>query len=299
MSEPPEAENMPTRKCRVCGATYPATTEYFVGNKGSLYGVDRICWECKRKAHRKYREENREALRERGRTYREENRELLREKTRQRVSENFDEVHEYRKQYHEKNKEKLNEWNRNYYYENREKEIERMRVYREKNREAKRALDLRRYYEQSEEARDQKLAAKREWNTKNRDKIRLQNQKWRLENPYKHAVNKQLRKARERGLPNTLTIAEWQAALDYFGGRCAYCGSEGELSQDHYVPLSDPDCPGTVVQNILPACRGCNSSKKNLPPAQWLRRKFDEQAKEIEQRIKAYFEQIRKEQTIK
>lgn len=299
MSEPPATATTPTRTCRVCGATYPATTEFFVGNKGSLYGVDRICWDCKRAAHQKYREENRELLREKNQRYREENREVLREKQRQFVAKNPDKIRQSQQKHYEKNREKIQEKDRQRYYKNHEREIERMRIYREEHREEKRESERRRYHENSEEEREHLRAVKREWKAKNRDKIREGNQRWRKENPHKKAVAQHRWKARRRGLEDTLTAEEWKVALDYFGGRCAYCGQVGELSQDHYVPLSDPDCPGTVVRNILPACIGCNSSKKNLQPSQWLRRKFGNQSAEIERRIYGYFEQIENARKIK
>lgn len=50
---------------------------------------------------------------------------------------------------------------------------------------------------------------------------------------------------------------------------CAYCGTERELTKDHVIPRSrggsnEPD-------NIVWACRNCNSAKGNRTPGEWLR----------------------------
>ena len=51
--------------------------------------------------------------------------------------------------------------------------------------------------------------------------------------------------------------------------KCAYCGSTGVLAQDHFIPISNPDCPGTIPGNIVPACTKCNSSKCGNHPDRW------------------------------
>lgn len=65
-----------------------------------------------------------------------------------------------------------------------------------------------------------------------------------------------------KGLPNTLTDVEWDSAVRFFEGKCAYCGKAGKtLTQDHFIPLSKGG--GYTADNIIPACGSCNSSKKN------------------------------------
>jgi 5-methylcytosine-specific restriction endonuclease McrA len=51
--------------------------------------------------------------------------------------------------------------------------------------------------------------------------------------------------------------------------RCHYCGSTSDLTRDHIVPRSrggslEPD-------NIVYACRSCNSAKGDRTPEEWLR----------------------------
>lgn len=55
-----------------------------------------------------------------------------------------------------------------------------------------------------------------------------------------------------------LTTAEWKAILELYGGRCAYCGSQG-ATQDHVVPVSRGGAH--TANNVVPSCRPCNSRK--------------------------------------
>jgi hypothetical protein len=107
------------------------------------------------------------------------------------------------------------------------------------------------------------------------------------------------RRAKEKGLPSTLTNDDWNRALSYFGGFCAYCGRPAgfwhTLAQDHFVPVNKGG--GYTPDNIVPACHGvdgCNNSKNNNDPADWLTRKFGKRkANAILKRIREYFEWIK------
>lgn len=79
------------------------------------------------------------------------------------------------------------------------------------------------------------------------------------------------RKARLRSLASPgVTLLEWSAIVEYFGGCCAYCLSRA-TSVDHLVPISRGglDAP----DNVVPACRSCNSSKNAKSLLQWVRMK--------------------------
>lgn len=59
---------------------------------------------------------------------------------------------------------------------------------------------------------------------------------------------------------STLTTDEWLALLDAHEHRCFYCKRElKRLTQDHVTPLSRGG--EHTMDNIVPACRPCNSSK--------------------------------------
>jgi ribosomal protein L37AE/L43A len=82
---------------------------------------------------------------------------------------------------------------------------------------------------------------------------------------------------RKRSLPHAFTQQDWERALEYWGYRCAVCGRPRglwhTLAADHWIPLTHPDCPGTVPTNIIPLCHGeggCNNSKGKKMPDAWL-----------------------------
>jgi 5-methylcytosine-specific restriction protein A len=53
-------------------------------------------------------------------------------------------------------------------------------------------------------------------------------------------------------------------------GRCYYCGAPtdpAELTMDHIVPLSRGG--KSTKSNIVPACKTCNTKKKQLLPMEW------------------------------
>jgi 5-methylcytosine-specific restriction endonuclease McrA len=70
---------------------------------------------------------------------------------------------------------------------------------------------------------------------------------------------------------NDLTDAEWSAIQAAWGG-CAYCGAtEGSLQRDCVLPISRGG--RYTLDNVVPACRSCNTSKCNDEVTGWLRRK--------------------------
>lgn len=89
----------------------------------------------------------------------------------------------------------------------------------------------------------------------------------RQANPAREREIERARRNRELGARGSHTEVEWQAVLEQFGGRCAYCGSEGADTRDHLRPLSGGGTDD--ISNIVPACRSCNSSKGNRTLAEW------------------------------
>ena len=76
------------------------------------------------------------------------------------------------------------------------------------------------------------------------------------------------RKARIRSMEKNFTTQDWQRCLEYFQNKCAYCGSDGDLQQEHFIPVNDG---GTYTpDNIIPACAPCNSRKQRKDPFDYL-----------------------------
>lgn len=86
-----------------------------------------------------------------------------------------------------------------------------------------------------------------------------------------HRQKSKRRKAIERGsIGLHITGKQVDARFAQFGHRCAYCGTTGNLQIEHVVPIS---CGGThVLSNIVPACKGCNFSKRDKDAESWYRK---------------------------
>lgn len=104
------------------------------------------------------------------------------------------------------------------------------------------------------------------WRKANRDRM-LSYERTRYKKLYPtrgHLIRakRQLRIARERNLPATLTDREWMAIVTAFDGRCAYCDNPWQ-DIEHLVPVARGG--GLTKENVVPACGGCNKSKGARP----------------------------------
>jgi 5-methylcytosine-specific restriction endonuclease McrA len=85
------------------------------------------------------------------------------------------------------------------------------------------------------------------------------------------AVAARRRKRRMARVEHDLTDEQWSALQAAWGG-CAYCGAtDTPLQRDCVLALSRGG--RYTLENIVPACRSCNTSKCNGEITVWLRRK--------------------------
>lgn len=154
---------------------------------------------------------------------------------------------EYDKKYNIENREKKIEYSRRRYYEN----IEEMREYYKKRNKDKDYLRKRREYRKTRKERDKELYSI-----------------WRKNNTERISTNKQRRYTKMKGLKSDLTHDDWLNTVEYFTYSCAYCGEKSDdLTRDHFIPVT---LNGTFTKdNIIPACRSCNSSKNNKEFNNW------------------------------
>jgi 5-methylcytosine-specific restriction endonuclease McrA len=76
-------------------------------------------------------------------------------------------------------------------------------------------------------------------------------------------IKRQRRKARE------LRASQWWKRR-CAKGRCHYCGRPTpakELTMDHIVPIARGG--RSTKGNVVPACKACNTAKKQLLPMEW------------------------------
>jgi hypothetical protein len=188
--------------------------------------------------------------------------------------------------YRTANRDSIREYNREYYALNADRLQEYRAARADKSREWNRAN------------RDKKRQHGRKWYAANIEKVREYHRKYRAASSDMSRVRDQRRNARKHGLPNEFTATDWQHALAHFNGCCAVCGRQPglwhTLAMDHWIPLTSPDCPGTVPWNIVPLCHGvdgCNNTKFNRDADEWLLDKFGpRKGKAILRRIEAFLD---------
>ena len=68
-----------------------------------------------------------------------------------------------------------------------------------------------------------------------------------------------VRKEREQRASGWHSDAEFELLVWLYQNRCAYCWFEADLTEDHVIPLVAGG--SNAIENILPACKYCNSKK--------------------------------------
>lgn len=99
--------------------------------------------------------------------------------------------------------------------------------------------------------------------------------KWKAANPIAYKVHHANgRHRRTEYLKNTplserVKVGQWKDLVSWWGMQCAYCGCPlTEVHVDHVVPVSHGGAHR--IDNILPVCKHCNSSKNNKPLEEWM-----------------------------
>lgn len=112
------------------------------------------------------------------------------------------------------------------------------------------------------------------------------NKKYRQEHLEERRVCTHRRKARQRLLPSTLTIQQWESIKEHFNNLCAYCGENKKLTIEHFVPVSKMG--ELTVNNVLPVCSPCNNSKGARNFLEW----YPEYRRYSQKREKAIIEYL-------
>lgn len=253
---------MNTKICKQCGEEFPATTQYFHIDKKGKFGITNICKACRNNIYRLKRVKQKvkdgykictkchkelpatieyftikkkckygvaSQCKQCDQKYYEDNKERILKRQKQYSENNKAKISKYRKEYREKNIEKLLKQNKLYYLNN----IEKFREYEKKNK----------------------------------DRIEIRRKQYRKNNKEKFKFYSKKRDAIKRKLPHNLTVEQWGKCKQYFNNRCAYCGRTLPLHQEHFIPLSKGG--EYTINNIIPACKSCNSSKRDKNFFEW------------------------------
>ena len=139
--EPQRGKTFRCSKCKV----YKPGTEFF-SDRSRFNGLHSRCKECALKVNRKYRQENREKIRDRQNKYRQENREKVNELQRKYYQENREKIDAMRKKYYQENREKINAMRKKYYQENREDILKKQKEYQAKYKDKRNAQKRKSYH---------------------------------------------------------------------------------------------------------------------------------------------------------
>jgi len=265
-----------TQTCSKCGNEYPFTTEYFYWRSKAKGTLQRQCKGC---------------VKQRTKDWNKDNREYVAEKNQER--------------YHQ-NREQNRARARDYYQRNKEHIKTKTKAYAEAHKEETKAYHAARYTAK----RDQMRAQMRENYKRNPQAYVDRAAKWVKDNPERAQESARRREHRRRARELSVAIdfspEDHRYMLDYFGHRCAVCGRTADLftvlSVDHWMPISKGG--GTTRDNLVPLCHtkqgcsngvvSCNGSKNNKLPDDWLAERYDKRkAKQIANRIQAYFDSLK------
>lgn len=200
--------------------------------------------------------------------------------------------------YQQINKDKIRDYHRTYQQLNKDDLENKKRIYRQANQDKIREYK-REYYQAN---KDKHRIRYRKYRQINRDKLREKDREYQQKNLEKRRINALRYRARKRQLPDTFTEQQWIACLEYHHYCCAVCGKQlrdllGEVEPhaDHWIPLNNENCPGTVATNMVCLCNSCNISKNDTMPDLWLNQKYGtRKANEVLSRIRNYFKSITK-----
>lgn len=282
---------MRVKVCSKCKRELLATPKYFHRASANKDGFKNICKACIAKDSKKYYENNKEKIQEYKKQYRTNNKEKIAAQNKKYYEKNKEKVLATNKEWAEKNKDKMDFYKKKYYLENLEQIRERNKVYREENKEY--LLKEKRKYHW--ENREEILRKRKMYYVENKEKFQEYSKKYNKENRELLNTIMQKRRAKIKKLPNDFKVKDWENVKLYFDNSCAYCGMtekehikkfNEQLHQEHFIPVSKGG--GYTIDNIIPACRSCNSSKGEKDFKVWYP-EHNHYSEEKERKILKYF----------
>jgi len=114
---------------------------------------------------------------------------------------------------------------------------------------------------------EKKKEINKNYRKNNVEKVKETNRNYRKNNLERGRITENNRRARKKLLAHTLTITQWENVKNKFNNRCCYCGRKLPLAQEHFLALSN--LGEYTLNNIVPSCQSCNSSKGNKDYFVW------------------------------
>ena len=253
--------------CSKCKQELPATNEFFAIARRNTGGLKCVCKQCSRIETKAYKTKHREEISIKARIYKEKHKEEIRAK-----SKAYRDKHRVIKEeplVKEKTCRKCgNVYPANddtYFFKKDTGKYGLGTLCKKCSRERSKKYNL----ENKEHMND----VKRAYYRKNLEKFKEYSREFHKEYG-KTAKGKAVRAAyynrrrsNETNVDNSLTSTQWMSIQEAFEGKCCYCGKKTKLTVEHFIPVSESG--ETNINNILPACLSCNSSKNNRDFFAW------------------------------
>jgi hypothetical protein len=174
---------------------------------------------------------------------------------------------QYKEAWKTKNKDKITAYNEKYKIDNKDlikqRNDEWHRTHKEEEREYKKE-HFKEYYAKNKDRINEK--GKRHY-INNKSRYRQLSKEWAINNKDKVNISSQIRRMKKKELPYNLSEEQWVQIKNDFDNKCAYCGQEMPLAQEHFVALSKGG--EYTINNIVPSCQSCNSSKSDKDFFEW------------------------------
>jgi len=178
---------------------------------------------------KQWADDNKEAIAKRHKKYNIDNKIYISERTKQR----YQKDKQYYKDYYQNNKEHITKYKQQYNKDNKEVKIMYSNMYYELNKGT----------------------------------ISKRIKQYQKDNKEKCNAITQKHNALKKGLESSLTDKQWQETKQHFNDKCCYCGKRLPLTYEHFIPVTKSG--EYTVNNIIPSCQSCNSSKSNKDFFAW------------------------------
>ncbi|OMD20654.1 hypothetical protein BJP48_30840 [Paenibacillus odorifer] len=229
--------------CTKCCLELPATKEYFQVNKMGKYGLQSQCKACRQKMAEK-------------------NHEIEAKRKRKWYEANAEKAKATAGRHYQMNKSRLRQLNETWKVNNAERYRTLKTLHYQNNAESYKSRNKARFEENKEEI----LLQMAQYRAENSLKIKIYFRAYRRNPDNKGKIKiwssaaKSRRRDKEKNLTADLTPEQWNACLEHFDHKCAYCGQSSDcLNMEHFIPVSKGG--GFTVSNIVPSCGICNSMK--------------------------------------
>lgn len=222
--------------CTECHVAKPLSE--FYKRSASSGGLNPKCIECIKSIKKCYYQKNRERVLS---------------QCKESYQRRADKVKKYRREYYQNNTEKCKASSAAWSMANPERKKDNMRAWYEK---------------QPPEYKKAKTEYSREWSRKNRDRRNATARAWRGANVERAREAGRLKENRRRARlaevrTASFTAEQLEQRWEYYGNKCWMCGEEATCT-DHVKPVSKGGCH--MLCNLRPACKSCNSAKKDRWP---------------------------------